>query len=858
MSKKQEATKTPLSEGTKRIIIISIICAVAVVILAIALALILKPSSETTDTVKDSETNGTSSDSYIKNRTFEYYTIYKGDDSYPREAQNWTLYTKDTDSTNKNLTAVTDNENAIYGIVDTADWDKVVADLGAGYENLANPGVRPDVADEEDYVSDTSIFMLATKNATNISLMNGTSYYVTVSSNKYVKVSVWLNTSALKDGSTANITIQDNATSSVTEYVSKKTIAKADGWNKFEFNIFNKYSYSKNFKINIGIGDVYEGTNGEGVLFVDNISVAELSSNDFRKNVASENSYTFPAKENDSEPTYYALDNSVETLTVDQYNSSDYAKVDGEVYSPFISGQTGDLAQYNEKFTNIYTISANSSASSESEKYPTALKLNFNGTGATTDGNFVIKYSDTDADCVHLSFWARLSSDNVVTTANFVVESKQVGTTDWVKLDDACISNIDAVKDITASDGNCGWYQYHVYLKPSSLKSRSGDEIRLSFAIGSDTSKANNVKLDGRLFVSDVAYEVVSPDTYSSASSGTYTSKASITSYTGSTNVTNGSFTSMDNTTPANWTHVFAGDTAIYKDGKSNDLDINKKAEAISGTGVEKEYADGAKVDGYSYDDTAKNVLKISNAQATSQGYLSNSFTLSSKSVYVISVLAKVDGAGKLGIYLIDNSKESREDMIVAKIEETGTNNETADKAFNLNKLDDNGWVRYYIVVVTGSESMSVRLALFNGTISGSYATTGTVYFDRANSTSIGTYTLAANEDDETALKTVTYTATAGYDTISLDETTNALVIENIASDALTTIQPSADDWASIRKPDEKADDTTDDDATDDSTDSTSNSVDLGLLFSVISSILLVAALLVVVVIKIFRKKKAQ
>ena len=67
-------------------------------------------------------------------------------------------------------------------------------------------------------------------------------------------------------------------------------------------------------------------------------------------------------------------------------------------------------------------------------------------------------------------------------------------------------------------------------------------------------------------------------------------------------------------------------------------------------------------------------------------------------------------------------------------------------------------------------------------------------------------------------------------------------------------VEPTADEWKEITKV-EKKDDNKDDDNKDTDNTTTTSDVDLGLLFSVLSSVLLVAALAVVVVVRIFKKK---
>ena len=142
-----------------------------------------------------------------------------------------------------------------------------------------------------------------------------------------------------------------------------------------------------------------------------------------------------------------------------------------------------------------------------------------------------------------------------------------------------------------------------------------------------------------------------------------------------------------------------------------------------------------------------------------------------------------------------------------------------------------------------------------SGGILGDKLQTGTVYYDIAMKTEIGGYTATQkNEDDE--VKTVTYTANDGY--TAFDEMKKAEDIgADFSANTLTNVkvvEPTADEWKEITKV-EKKDDSKDDDNNNKDNTTTTSDVDLGLLFSVLSSVLLVAALAVVVVVRIFKKK---
>ncbi|MCH5152319.1 MAG: hypothetical protein J1F65_06710, partial [Clostridiales bacterium] len=88
----------------------------------------------------------------------------------------------------------------------------------------------------------------------------------------------------------------------------------------------------------------------------------------------------------------------------------------------------------------------------------------------------------------------------------------------------------------------------------------------------------------------------------------------------------------------ASWNPAFAGDNALYRDGKGNEeiKDLTRMLTDIDGSGTVQSFADNS-----GWGDDQNNVLMIKNNVATSFGYFSNDITLTSHTAYVFSVLAK-------------------------------------------------------------------------------------------------------------------------------------------------------------------------------------------------------------------------
>ncbi|MBO5866574.1 MAG: hypothetical protein J6Q55_00775, partial [Clostridia bacterium] len=198
-----------------------------------------------------------------------------------------------------------------------------------------------------------------------------------------------------------------------------------------------------------------------------------------------------------------------------------------------------------------------------------------------------------------------------------------------------------------------------------------------------------------------------------------------------------------------------------------------------------------------------------------------------------------------------------------AKYLELACNSQASlDNSLFLMQDAGNGWVRYFLVVATGDSSLTLKLALFNGKIDAGLnadeqmegTSAGTVYFDQALQSSIGTYvrdntaeemfTKDENGEwqlDETLAAEMTYTATAGYQDWD-DIAAEVAEKDNIAiADERTT---------DITEPVEESEEIEDD------TEEQTSNTDWALVVSICTSALLVAALLIVIVVKYFFKTK--
>ncbi len=851
MSKNTKTVKQPLSIGAKRAIWITAIVLAAVIALSVSLSYILNNDTINPDD-SDSNTSG-SSTLTISNGDFLY--TQSESTSIPYEAQDWA---KKTYNDGKTFGDIEDEQKVVMGIINTADsvWADVEAALTEKGLNVTNPlthdpdGVIDQAAVEEDDDDIANVYMIATKSATTASILSNSFSIPSLTS---VKITVWLNAEQLDAGSIASVMVQRSSTSTATETsgktqywfaydleIEKQVTDGTNGWQKHEFFVFNRSSSSTSVRINVGIGNVYQNVESSGVLFVDDIQYETVTANEYRKHFDATNNQSYIIKSTDTTDanvTSYDWSGATEInyggkTGVEGYLESDAAKVDGEAYSPFVSTDTFAIYQVNNS---------------------QSLTQNISLTG--TDGQ---------DEYLHLYFWMRVFEQNENPQASIVdVVLRDVKETDADK-SLSKLTNIAAVKDIT-EDNNCGWKQYHIYVKPDQ------DVRDAEVSVTIDWSKTG-LTHNGQIYVSELMCEVISDTDYSSASSNSTTNiKADMSKTHASTGVTNGTFGYLENTNktqPENWTPVYAGSNAIYADGKGNVeiAGVLTGTDAVDNKVIDSSDANYAPAD---YDDEYGYYLAVTNTKATAQGFLSQSISLSANSVYRISVLVK----GNPYVYLVDNDLAkgedgSREKAILGKIETVATNSKMDELL--MQPVQTTGWVRYYFIVETADEAVSANIALFNGSIDGATLTTGTVYYDQVCVEQLGSYTISEDTDNEDAtLYKVEYTAksSSGYTDLfetyfaNVDGKTTAMnTIEFKDGDTkLANVQvvrlADADKWEEMRTIPEEEEDTEDEEE-EDTTTSDSN-VDVALLLSVISSILLVSALLVVVVIKAFKRKKA-
>lgn len=845
------AQRQPLTDRNKMIMIIVAICLVAVIAVSVTLGVLLRPVTVT----PDDEDNNTTPSSNLPVRNGDFALVGSTDTTYPKSALNWTRYGYQEKTGNtQGFETIDTTENVVMGIVDTDDekWQSVVADLKIeDIENVVNPKQHELGANEKH--SNSNVYMIAAKKSTNAMIMSDS---VSVSSTTSIKIRVWFNTAQLTSGR-ATIMIQNSSSTpnanEENRYAYEFDLPQQDGWQYKEFYVFNRKTSTQYVRVSVGLGNSYTGANAEGVLFVDDISYETVTANDYRIKAddAADDDTTYKIIEKEEDTTVAQTEGFV---TLKEYNdetntpaaikytdSKSYVQDAG--YSPFT-----EKDDFSREGFGIYMLSNHGETQA-----PVALEL-------TNTVTVSLAKDDSTQDYHHFSFWVRTVSrnNNVLAFANVLVQRRDAEGSEWESMENGDFTakteqNID-------KDTNNGWTKYDIYVKPA----QTSTQIRIVFALGDIEGYENTPYTpDGDLYITTPYYETISNNAYNSASSGTATKKFDLTGNTATTSVSNGSFSNLVSNTdqPSNWKPTFAGDNNLYLDGKGNvtPTGVNRNFDAVKDSGVI------TWTDGDYLDDDEHKVLKIAtNDLATSYGYVSSDISLTARNVYVFSVLAKLEGQAQPHFYLI-KSGTTRDEAVVGKVESVYA--KTVDgKAFNQADevyQDANGnqvWTRYYIVYVVGNADETVRLALFNGSIDGATATTNTtVYYDKVTMQTLGSYALVEDEENEDATEyNVSFTAGSSFTAFKDCKTVDELVEElKSVNTAMEITQPTADEWTEMKQiPEDKDDD--DDHDHDHDTATPERDVNLALLFSILSSVLLVAVLLIVIIIRVYKNKNKK
>lgn len=842
-NKQTNATEQVARPINMKALIISIVCIITVLVIAVSLTIALWPQpADKTLADTDTPTIDSSTDT-IKNGNFDY--IKEEATMYPLSAQSWDKYTfKSTTTSSQYYNKIMTNDKTVMGIVDTSDWTTVSSDLAKYGITLTNP--EKPVSDSED----SNVYMINNLQEYTASIYSQ-SFSVPASSS--AKITVWLKTVdvtghgafvMVKQSSTY---AQEKSTSGTQYWYMHKGVQEGqDGintngqWQQFEFYFFNQTSSSKTLYFNVGLGNIYNNQGAKGTLFIDEIKYETVTADDYRRvsGLTDGTVYTAEKETEDNQvekaPEFVTTGASATTMTATEYLAGNLSLYEDKHYSPFV-----------DENTNIISVSNDGSVATQ-----VAVKSNAN---IPVEGPSIAQH-------YLISLWVRvINQDNsVLPNANiYLYESGN----DKTPL--ASFTSVRTSSDL-AKDDNNGWAQYHFYIKPA----QASKDLYILVSFGDKNGYPNTGSIPkGTLLVTQPTKEFITQADYGNATTGDTVSKVSLDNIESTTTISNASFSNIVNNSdpntpatyaPADWNPVYAGSVELTKNGVDN-VTVDTTVGSVTSNVLYTNTDTPAPVKAPTFDDNAKAVLQITNNRATSFGYLSADISLSAKTVYVISVLARGDGKAVPSVYLIDNSDENNVSLSYKASTITTKANDD-----NFNYPTDADWTRYYFIVATGDTAKTVNLALFNGLMDAtkdSGTQTGTVYFDQALVSTLGTYTRDFTADqlytkgddgnwvlDEEKAKDMTYTATAGYE--ELDKLLDSLKVDGKYVDNVQVIDNRLTDIATPTEDEDDGDTPSD--------TNTNQPVDVTLVVSIVISALLLGALIIVVLTKfVFPRKTA-
>ncbi|MBR5250479.1 MAG: hypothetical protein IKV38_00460, partial [Clostridia bacterium] len=678
----------------------------------------------------------------IRNSNFKYTYANGQNLQYPLVADNWT--TKNSSSPN----------SVAMGVVDTADWSKVVSDSKANnlfteFDSL-NP-YYPSYNESEGFDTENSrVYMIKKDLSIESEAVTVVSNSFSVSAGQYLKVSVWVKTAnVIGNGAFVALKNSSSGTASSNYYCvyhvsANSAVVVQNGWARYDFYVEGNKTSSKTMYLELGLGrklstnNVTESASGLiyfGGIEANNISRGEYNAHEQKTIESGKNylSYSFYTDESNvtlsdwSKKGDNGLENK-EVAPISQYEKVTYAQYEamvGDGNMPFhydtTNGEEHQLYMYRVRGNN--TIKFN-----QFEVVPPAINK-----------------------CYRLSMWIR--TDIVPSSGAYVYLNAYDKDGNYVQASSSHFAAIQTPKNIQNDTYN-GWVEYQFYIQPNETDVYS---FELEISVG----KRNNLSTNDMAYVAEISLYELEQHEYHSASTSDSVNKITLKSeITPSSSLINGSFinsnTSAENTnypiSPSNWDMIYAGSSNIVEEydetklapnrspafwpmvNEENSTDVYSSIGGILYKSLDSTYyapygITSADFDQY-VDDDAHSMLMIYNNQLTACGYKSSAITLSKNSFYRISVLAKGIGNAVPYVYLTNGAK-----TVYFSSQENATNEYTSVAFEEIDKNLTGGWTRYYVYVATGDTDQAVCLELWNGkreaTPAEGYAL-GTVLFDQA------------------------------------------------------------------------------------------------------------------------------
>lgn len=691
--------------------------------------------------ITSSSTTQDTSDLTIKNANFKYTYADGQNLQYPLVANNWTI--KNTSTPN----------SVAMGVLDTADWDKVVADMKA--HNIftdtekTNPYYPTYNADDGFDTENSRIFMIKKDAAIESDAATVISNSFTIDSGEYMKISVWVRTiDVVGNGAFIALKNSSSGTASSNYYcvyhISTSTATVVENnWARYDFYVEgNKFS-SKTIYLELGLGRKLSTNNvtesASGLIYftgieANNISRGEYNAHeqetlDITKNYISYSFYTDESNVTLSDWSQKTDEHQNKEIVGQLYNTITYRNYEykvGDGHMPF--HYDPDTTEGDELY--IYEV-----------RPSTPVKF----------AQFAVN-PPSIAKCYRLSMWIR--TEIVPSSGAYIYLNAYDKNGNYVKASSAHFAGVQTSSDIENDTYN-GWTEYQFYIQPNET-----DVYYFELEVSVGKRNATTTSSDMAYIAEIELYELEQHEYYSITSSDTINAISLKSEINPSDSLTNGSFnnssTSAESSTfpvtPSGWDMIFAGSSNIVEEYDEANLAPNRSSAFWPKENPEDPEQTYSSIGGILYsslnssiyapygvapssfagyaDDDAHCLLMIHNNQFTACGYKSAGILLTSKSFYRISVLAKGIQGNVPYIYLTDGAKK-----VHYSSTDSVTNEYIGETYTEMDKTLSNGWVRYYIYIATGDTDKTVYLELWNGkrdALPTSGYATGTVLFDQA------------------------------------------------------------------------------------------------------------------------------
>ena len=649
----------------------------------------------------------------IKNQEFSlskllYNGLLSSAVSYPYLPDNWTL--SDSSNANNSVSGVVslgsdDTDRVTNGLKSMGLTDAQISDIlnTDGFDNTQSDG-----SSDETETKDNSVMLFYNKTESNAMV---TSNSFTVPSGGYLEITVRIRTSVTQ-GDGAFIALGTTSAYSSDSATVQFTGVDTDGaWKEYKIYVEGNKTSTRTVYLFVGLGTSSSPVSGW----------AEV---DYATAVSAKKVDYLGASENGGD---------VKTHTFVKNASEDSVDIGSMIASGSVSAMTSEEITGD---ANLAELPFETSADRVIYKVS-------NASGSESDNSYMMKFGErfhitqsTATPYYRFSFWAKTADiTNNNTGAYFYAVIYEVSADGEPVL--SYTKSFDLVKTSTDEDDvNSGWAEYTFLLQPDNTKDYY---VEFVFSLGELRYVGNggyqHVTPDvgyepyGNLYLTEFEMQAIYQSEYSSASEGDTIQKVSVSGSASTGLITNGSFDSPVSNAysqnsagvpvgydPNGWSISFPRHMTdsgyVYTPHSATDVLFGILAKNADESDKQRYLgSDYADYFGHTGDD---NILAVNVKNPTAVGFVSNKFTLSANSYYIISFMVKASDYSNIHAYLSGDIEQAFDIKDL-----------TDDEYFVVNEYENGGYFKYNFIVKTGDSSKSVALELWVGDKDAAYGESG-------------------------------------------------------------------------------------------------------------------------------------